>query len=256
MITATRTRSARCLLLLLVALPGLSALPLSQDAAARRLLGRGSLAEFPQWLTLGQGLARLTFRTSESNGFLFYMDGSGLTEHYMFIRLQGGRVAVDIGLDNSETLQGEFGSELGDNATHTITILHEFMLFDFELDGSIALSISANSAHLDTRSHVFFGGLPEGYSPHLPAAASEASFAGCLEAAQFANGSLQFVDIFTLSPIRENGVVLGCSDPCAGVNCGTGVCVPRWIGGDDMRGVSFCDCNGTGLAGSNCASGM
>lgn len=253
-------QAARCLLLLVV-LASMSA-SLSQEAGLRRLLGRGSLAEFPQWLAEVEGLAKFTFRTAKSNGFLFYMDSSGSPAgHYMFLRLREGKVAVDVRVGTpgspAETLQGEFGSGLGDDQPRSITIVHSFGQFEFELDGSVVLILNASSdSLLQIRSHVFIGGLPEGYAPDLPAAASEPNFVGCFGSTEFANDSVQSFRVRSLPPIDERGVVPGCNNPCAGVDCGSGVCVSRWTAEGGAHGESFCDCRRTGRAGSSCKSGM
>lgn len=250
-------RAARCLLLLVV-LASMSA-SLSQETSFRRLLGRGSLAEFPQWLAEVEGLATFTFRTAESNGFLLYTDSNGRPAgHYLFLRLREGKVAVDVRVgspDNQdlETLRGEFGSGLGDDRAHSITVLHIFGQFEFELDGSQAFILNASSEGLlQTHSRVFLGGLPDGHSPDLPSAASEPNLVGCFGNTRFANNSWESIRTQLLAPIAERGVVAGCSDPCAGVDCGGGQCVSRWTA---EGGESFCDCRGTGLAGPSCKSG-
>lgn len=240
---------------LILALQGSSsASPLSQDGAvSRTYLGGGSYSQYPPWRAITEGRCQFSFRTSELNGTLLYVDSSGCSGDYLYLRLRNGGIQLRIRVGTAGELQESFGEHLNDNQLHDVHILHNRGQFSVSMDGSTVAMVSSPPGvenTLDTHSHVFIGGIPDSYIPDLEYVSSEQNFVGCVENITFADDSTLSTSLMYRMPTAERNVRIGCEVPCVTDPCNSGTCIPRW----PVENV-FCDCRNTLQAGTTCSEG-
>lgn len=215
-----------------------------------------SYVEYPQWLTTQEGLAVFSFRASQANGLLFYLDSDNNGGHYLVVWLQDGRLKARMEAGGDGPLETTFGEHLNDLSFHKVLIKHFYQMFEFYLDdqplrlGNITYDINLV---FETQSSVFLGGLPSSYTADYEAAMSMHSLAGCVENVRFADNSIIGLDLEAKLPLRKHGLLEGCVDNCTSdvSRCNGGECVTSWSNPDGY----FCDCSAATSVGENCASG-
>ena len=227
------------------------------QVTSRTFFGNDSYVRLQGWNQSPQRLLRFTFRTSEQNGLLlFTMSPEGSTrEDYLLIRLVNGSLVIEYGNNiflTSETKS--LGENLNDNQPHTVTVLHDPVIYQFEykLDSGRLVKKTYTSNIPDFGSNgVFMGGVPFGST----LAVNEVYFIGCLENVISASSSNLTVDMDSSSlqalPVVESRgrIQDSCIDPCTRMRCGLGTCIPKW------PDHAFCNCRGTGMLGESCSEG-
>lgn len=213
-----------------------------------------SYAEYPQWLTTREGVAVFSFRASQANGLLFYLDSDSNGGHYLAIWLQDGQMKARTYVGGTVPLETTFGEHLNDLQLHTLRIVHFDQEFDFYLDnvrlGNLTYDLSLR---FETHSSVFFGGLPTSYEADYEPAKTMNALAGCVENVSFADHSIGMLDLELRAPKTTNELLEGCVDRCTGDNtlCNDGKCVTSWSSPNGY----FCDCSSAVNLGEFCTSG-
>ena len=226
--------------------------------------GMESYAIYPGWagLSLEEGLLQLTFRTSNESGLLLYAEGNdGHGIDALMVMLEGGNISVMIQqhvekrfgsmiIFLSETDQFYVGENLNDNRPHTLSLQRTPGQFTVSvLDRSVSESsrLLATSSSIGSM-NISIGGLPDNF---MPLFATSGHFRGCLGDVQFVNNSTNTSFLVSISPLQQQGVTEGCSDPCASILCGDGggTCVAL------LPDRHFCDCSSTSFGGANCSEG-
>ncbi len=225
---------------------------------SRTFYSTQSYAIYPQWLASTDGRCEFSFKTSQENGILIYIDGNGeLPLRFLYVELKGGQVAVTINVGAPESLTGVFGEHLNDNQLQTITIIHSNKEFDFRLNGtSVARLQYDHQFSFESRSRTFFGGLSPTHVPDLDL--SQVNFIGCLQDIKFANGTSDAFSLAPQPPFSTRNVTVGCEDPCDSLEqnpcMNGGVCLTLWEGG----GTALCDCRDSSplKVGQHCNEGI
>ena len=235
----------------------------SQAAQDRSYSGLESYAIYPGWagLSLEKGLLQLTFRTSNGSGLLLYAEGNDGHEA-LAIMLEGGKISVmvkgyiekifvNISIFLPETEQFYLSENLNNNKPHTLSLQQTPAHFTVSvLNKSVSESsslLSAVSSSIGSRK-IYIGGLPSNVIPLFPI---NGHFRGCLGDIQFVDNSTDTSSLVSVLPFEQQGVVKGCSDPCANISCGggAGTCVAL------LPDRYFCDCSSTPFGGANCKEG-
>ena len=231
--------------------------------------GIGSYARYPGWngLSVSESLLQITFRTSHSDGLIFYGEGrfEGDDENEALeIKLSGGQISFNVRRriempplspitgTTYETRSEQFylSENLNDNRPHTLSLRQSA--------GTLSVSIiddpdsEVNSTLLGPASPIgsmelFVGGLPVNMNSLL--STSIPSFVGCFDSVQFTNTSSTPDSLITVLPLEQVGVMEGCTDPCSAVSCGAGTCVAI------LPSRYYCDCSSTSMGGANCDEG-
>lgn len=215
-----------------------------------------SYAEYKQWLTTRAGIAVFSFRASQADGLLFYLDSNDSGGHYLAVWLQDGQLKARTYVGGDLPLETTFGEHLNDLRPHTLRIIHFDQKFDFYLDnsnvplGNLTYDLDLRFA---THSNVYLGGLPTSYLADYQPATTMHAVAGCVANVSFADHSINNLELQPRSPIRKNELLEGCVDRCAGDNtlCSDGECVTSWSSPNEY----FCDCSSATNVGEFCTSG-
>ena len=221
--------------------------------AEKSYLSNDSYSQYPPWIPESQGLLVFTFRTTQPNCLLVYMDSGqpGLGQFFKLSLVQGVLEARVFGL-SFKSEQFTTGEGLNNNENHTISIELNTVAsqFTMTLDD---LQPEMFSYH-PFFPHIGIGGLYFSGIPNNIDVVSESlvrddeNFNGCLMNVRYSNDSTSESDLMAVSLLVENAVTEGCADLCEGVECGGGVCV-------ELYPVGFCNCRGTGMLGASCTEG-
>ena len=235
-------------------------------SAQQSYSGQESYAIYPGWTgpDLQAGLLQLTFRTSIGRGLLLYAEGSvAMYTEALAVMLEGGRILVKVQRQQvqelfgmilpvaaTETQQIYISENLNDNMPHTLSLQQTPDQFTVSVLNRSASEISpllSRSSNIGSM-RVYIGGLPSDVTPLF---STSGHFRGCLEDIQYVNNSIDASSLVTVSPLEQQGIVDGCSDPCDNVLCGggAGACVPILPDGH------FCDCSSIPFGGANCSEG-
>lgn len=227
-----------------------------QTSNSKTFLDSGSYAVYPPWVVNSDGLLKLSFITSESDGLLLYMDDGFSNGDYFRARLLNGTLSVDLLGRTLHTISQPvvkvLGEHLNDNRLHNVSIEQDrsnnrFVIALDSLD-PVLLSYSSFGISSTDTSSLFVGGVPNTLLPAASSVIDDPHFVGCVVDIQYSNTSTLIDQLEYNVPIVENNLRGDCVDPCMGVSCGSGVCVARWPTG-------FCDCRGTNMLGESCAEG-
>lgn len=213
-----------------------------------------SYAEYQQWLTTRAGIAVFSFRASQADGLLLYLDSNNNGGHYLAVWLQDGRLKARTYVGGDEPLETTFGEHLNDLKVHTLRIIHFDQKFDFHLDNVPLGNLTYDpSLRFEAHSNVFFGGLPASYDADYGPAMTMNAVAGCVANVSFADHSTSNLELQSRTPIMKNELLEGCVDRCAGDNslCNDGECVTSWSSPNEY----FCDCSSAVNVGEFCTSG-
>ena len=239
----------------------------SQSLSAQQSYsGQESYAVYPGWTgpEMQAGLLQLTFRTSISRGLLLYAEGSvSMYTEALAVMLEGGRISVKVQRQQVRTLHGVtlpiastetqqiyVSENLNDNMPHTLSLQQtpdQFTVSVLDRSASEFSRLLARSSNIGSMK-VYIGGLPNDVTPLF---STSGHFRGCLGDIKYANNSANASSLVSVSPLKQQGIVEGCSDPCANVLCGggAGTCVPI------LPDSHFCDCSSTQFGGANCSEG-
>ena len=225
--------------------------------------GQESYSIYPGWSgpDMQEGLLQLTFRASIDRGLLLYAEGSiSVWTEAMAVMLEEGRISVKIQrqevrrfgslilpLETTETEQIYAGENLNDNEPHTLSLQQTADQFIVSVLDRSASEFSRLLANIGSM-RVHIGGLPGDVKPLF---STSGNFRGCLGDIQYAKNSANASTLSSVSPLEQQGIVEGCSDPCISVSCGGGAgrCVAL------LPDSSFCDCSSSLLGGANCSEG-
>ena len=251
-------------LLLLTVLPLLSNGQLLSNAS-KSYLTNGSYSLYPQWLVEeNQGRLDFSFRSSQRSGLLMYTEGSDdslrIGEFFKLSLIDGDLAAEVIDSVTFLPVATVLKKCVADNQVHTVTLLHNARArqFTIRIDGDIPQNVIYAILSTDMENHIsdsglYFGGVPDdlgGLDPLLSSSAhSDPHFVGCIMDIRYSNDSTDNKDLTEKLSMEEVAITEGCVDFCEGVECGVGVCVPRFP-------VGICDCRGTNKLGVNCSEGM
>ena len=220
-------------------------------------------AIYPGWdgLSLEEGLLQLAFRTSNDSGLLLYAEGNeGHGVEALAVMLEQGKISVMVkryfldtrfGIHLSQTEQFSMSENLNDNKPHTLSLQRTSGQFTVSV---VDRSVSGSSNFFSTSSSIgsmkiYIGGLP---SNVMPPFATSGHFRGCLGDVQFVNNSIETSSLVSVLPLVQEGVVEGCSDPCANVSCGGGAAMCVALLPDDH----FCGCSSASIiGGADCTEG-
>lgn len=210
--------------------------------------------QYPPWVVDSEGMIILSFRTSESDALLLYMETGTSRQGYFRVRLLNGALNIDLSRRPSpfqmyEHVVEVLGEHLNDNRLHNVSVIRNRASNQYEisLDNVNSVTISLGATSTATGS-LYIGGVPKTLVPVTDSLLDDTHFIGCLEDIKYSNTSILIDQLEHHAPVVENGVRENCVDPCSGVNCGSGVCVPRWPTG-------FCNCQATDLLGVSCTEG-
>lgn len=209
----------------------------------------GSYARYERWNTGQDGVATFSFKTSQADALLFYLDSSGNGGNFLVVWLEEGRMNARIEVGSAGPLDTRFGRHLNDLASHSLLITHTQSRFEFHLDGNKAGEVRYDFGHIfQTRSSVYIGGLPTSYEPDYGPAASLEPLAGCVDNVKFADGSPNSIQLRSRDPQETNELEEGCVDGCENAQCNGGRCVQNW----SRPGGYFCDCSSAENVGEFC----
>ena len=227
-------------------------------SAAFTFMEPDSYAEYPRWRTSQDGLAEFLFRTSQTDGLLFYLDSiTSESRDYLAVWLEDGRLRGRMEAGGSESegeapLETTFGEHrFNDLVWHELHIRHFQNKFEFYVDGSLQGNLTYDlQLRFETGSSVYVGGLPSSYDADFEAVTTFKSLAGCVRGVKFANDSIQQLMLRARDPDSQNGLLDGCLDGCGGASsvCNGGECVKDWA----SPGGFFCDCSQTSYFGRFC----
>ena len=221
-----------------------------------KFLNSESFAEYPPWVVVSQGLLKLSFRTSESDGLLLYMDDGFTNGNFFRTRLLNGVLNIDLLGNDFSTLPQPvaevLGEHLNDNCLHNVSVRQDHTNAQFMISLDNLAPVTMTYREFETTSSLFVGGISSSLRPATSNVTDDPHFVGCLVDIQYSNTSTVIEQLEYILPITDKNVVnnLGenCVDPCEGVSCGSGVCIARWPTG-------FCDCRGTNMLGESCTEG-
>lgn len=216
-----------------------------------------SYAVYPQWLTTREGVAVFSFRASQADGLLFYVDSEGNGGNYLAVWLQDGQLKARTCVgDTAVKIETTFGQHLNDLQLHTLRIRHFDHEFHFYLDNELEpLGNLTYELHLTFRTYssVFFGGIPTSHEADYEPAKTMKALAGCMANVSFSNNTISTLELELKIPTRTNELLQGCVDKCAGDDtlCNGGECVTSW----SIPNGYFCDCSSAANVGEFCTSG-
>ena len=215
----------------------------------------GSYAEYEQWRTSQDGLAKFDFLTSQADAMLFYLESNINGMNYLLLWLEEGRMRARVRVgDPATTLEATFGNHLNDLSRHSVLVKHSQNTFQFHLGRQKVAEIRYEVPLLfQTGSNVFIGGLPASLSPASVQAAALQPFAGCVEEVRFADDSTELIKLRARPTVATSGLQEGCLNSCSdddgGARCNGGECVRSWAAGDEGF---MCDCSQTASVGPRC----
>ena len=222
------------------------------------LASRGSFLRFSGRPPAPHRVLRLSFRTSELNGVLVYIEGCDRPD-YLLIRLVNGTVEVRLSLEAGIVETRTLGEFLNNNEPHVLTVYQnpQLLRFQYALDALVVVeSYASGLVPAFGPGGVFVGGAPpERVLAGIVPLVNGTSFIGCIESVFAGSGNFPGAEVpssslLRLEPIEVGGVIRpGCPDPCLGMDCGAGHCVAR------LPDIAFCDCRGSGMLGENCTEG-
>lgn len=250
--------------LLLISMLPLFTLAQQLSNTTKSYLTNESFTLYPPWIVQAsnQGSIRFSFRTSQQNGLLLYMDGNAFGDdipslaivQYFKLSVVNGTLAVEIfDLDTLNPSITIIREHINDGQVHTVLINHQKNTgtgsLTIMLDGYITLTYQLFSNEDIGASGLYIAGV-NGHQSLMDRANTDIHFVGCIMDLRYSNDSIQDNDLLPQAPmVEEESVVEQCVDPCEGVNCGGGVCVGTFP-------VGTCDCRNTGLLGPDCTEGM
>ena len=229
-----------------------------QTSNSKTFLNSESFEEYPPWVVVSQGLLKLSFRTSESDGLLLYMDDGMINGDFFRTRLLNGVLNIDL-LGNDfftstlpQPVSEVLGEHLNDNCLHNVSVLRDHTNTQFVISLDNLAPVTMTYTEFATSSSLFVGGVSSTLRPATSNVTDDPHFVGCLVDIQYSNTSTVIDQLEYILPIDdknvENNLGGNCVEPCEGVSCGSGVCIARWPTG-------FCDCRGTNMLGESCTEG-
>lgn len=126
-----------------------------------------SRARYQRWNARDKGTLNFQFRTSKPDGILLYMDNNiehderAWSKSYIQLILEMGKLRLTVSHSPDESIAEELGTDLNDANWHNVTIIRNYRVTVFELDGMQRILTKLHwKSTLEVLSDLYVGNTP------------------------------------------------------------------------------------------------